>query len=281
MLVKQLAASLGFAPASEQPALAHEQICQADLLCASARAEEAPVPLEPTPFNLIGHQGPQQLDSKLVLQVPLYRSGPSYHAATSYSIYAHLPDPPGGRPHRFARVPLRYTRHAPPTYRPHRARPVPYRFPSGRLVPVTSPWHLVPYDIPLASASPHPVKRPAGLKVPPPALDGPRPLVTGSKFGHGPASLGLRSGSLVAGSLIQAALSGVRAISLPVFTPPYRYFPILHCVTYHSATIAFPLSPIAQLSPTRYFLNRTRTSTSSPAFKFDVAPRARRSVAQR
>ena len=36
-----------------------------------------------------------------------------------------------------------------------------------------------------------------------------------------------------------------------------------------------PLSPTAPLSPTRYFLNRTRTSTSSPAFKFDVAPRAR------
>ena len=100
-------------------------------------------------------------------------------------------------------------------------------------------------------------------------------MVTGPKFGHGPASLGSRPGSLVAESLIQAALSGVRAVPLPVFTPLYRYFPILYCVTHHSATIACPLSPIAQLSPTRYFLNRTRTSTSSPAFKFDVAPRAR------
>jgi hypothetical protein len=81
-------------------------------------------------------------------------------------------------------------------------------------------------------------------------------LVTGPKFGHGPASLGSRPGSLVAESLIQAALSGVRAVPLPVFTPLYRYFPILYCVTHHSATIACPLFPIAQLSPTRYFLKQ-------------------------
>ena len=154
MLVKQLAAPLGFPPASERPALAHGQICQADLLCASAQAEEALVPLEPAPYQL--DRAPRPAISRL--QVGSTSSPLLFRTVILHRyLVLHLRAP--FRPHRRSTTPIHLrttslrpprSAHVPTTPRPSRILPCP----SGRLVPPSRPHGTSsPYDSSLAAAS--------------------------------------------------------------------------------------------------------------------------------
>jgi hypothetical protein len=254
-----------------------KQIC-----CVRARGQRRRSSHSGRPLsNLIEHQGPQHLDPKLVPQVHLYRSRPSYYIVTSYPTYVHLSDLTDGRPRRSTRVPLRYVRHVPFTYRPHRARPVAYHTPpvasSPRHVPTASPPLMTLPSLPPPAPGQAPGRPQSSTRCPRRALTlghglqvRPRPRIawiTTRPPGSRKPNLGCTFGR-----------AGRIAASLPVAV---QVFPYPYCVTYRPATIARPFLPRARLSPTQYFLSRTRTSTSSPAFKFDVAPRARRSDAQR